>query len=228
MSDAWQFRVGPGPRSQTQRKELAARLTAQGVLTVKEIAAQTGGSEHAIYRWRKDEKFRARVQQLVDQFAAEALNEGLSARWRRIKALGDRHHDMMQVIRERSTAERIAGVPMAAIPGASTGLVTVQVKAIGSGANQKIVPEYVVDVPLLVELRKTEEQIAKELGQLVEKREHSGANGGPIALKVDGAVALVDSMLEMIETSKTEEDGSGDSAGRSADADSGDRDAPAP
>jgi len=55
--------------------------------------------------------------------------------------------------------------------GARTGLLVRTEKVIGSGANARIVQEYAVDTALLKELRETEIQAAKELGQWSERQE---------------------------------------------------------
>jgi hypothetical protein len=67
---------------------------------------------------------------------------------------------MLQVVEERA-----ADASMAKVPGGRTGLLVRQIKVVGSGANQKLVPEYVVDTGLLREIRATAQQAAEELGQ---------------------------------------------------------------
>ncbi len=52
---------------------------------------------------------------------------------------------------------------MEKVPGGKTGLIVRQIKAVGSGAGMKIVPEYVLDTGLLKELRAHEQQAAGEL-----------------------------------------------------------------
>jgi hypothetical protein len=54
------------------------------------------------------------------------------------------------------------------VPGAATGMVVSTIKSIGS----KLVKTHLVDIKLLEELRATEQQIARELGQWVDKADN--------------------------------------------------------
>jgi hypothetical protein len=54
---------------------------------------------------------------------------------------------------------------MANVPGGKSGFIVCQIKVIGTGANQRIVHEYVADTGLAREIRAINQQAAEELGQ---------------------------------------------------------------
>jgi hypothetical protein len=89
--------------------------------------------------------------------------------------------------------ERAADPSMAKVAGGKGGFIVRQIKAVGAGAAQKIVPEYVADVALSRELRGVLEQASKELGQWTEKREVTGKDGGALSIDIlDGWLAESD------------------------------------
>ena len=124
------------------------------------IAELVGITERQLQNWKKVDTFAARVAEITKAYSDRALKFGLARRERRLQVLCDMHERILQVIEARS-----ADVSMAKAAGGSTGLLTVQIKSIGSGDKAKIVPEFSVDTPLLRELRAIEVQIAEELGQ---------------------------------------------------------------
>ena len=99
-------------------------------------------------------------------YSERALRGGLARREKRVAVLNDMHDRMLSVIDER--AEDVA---MQAVPGGKSGLITKQLKGIGKGEDFQVVEVYEMDTALVRELRATQEQIAKELGQWVEKRD---------------------------------------------------------
>ena len=62
---------------------------------------------------------------------------------------------------------------MEGVPGGSTGLMQRQLKSIGVSKDGQITCDYVFDAALIKEMRATEEQIAREMGQLMERKEYS-------------------------------------------------------
>jgi hypothetical protein len=163
----------------------AAVLVAEDSLTDVEIAARVGIHERQLRNWKADPAFRERVGEHVAALEAVALRYEIAKRARRVAALDDRWHRMARVIEARG--REMDGEA----PGAETGLLVRQVKVIGTGEQQRTVEEYAVDTGLLRELRATEEQAARELGQWAERQEHAGPGGGPLrfTLVVAGAGA---------------------------------------
>lgn len=158
----------------TKAKAEAAVLLAENTLPALEIAARAEVTDRQLRTWKQHPEFRERVEAHVAEFEAATLRYEISKRRRRVAALDDRWHRMARVIEAR--AEAMADEA----PGTDTGLLVRQIKVVGAGKSQQTIEEYVVDAALLRELRATEEQAAKELGQWADKHEHTGADGGPM------------------------------------------------
>jgi hypothetical protein len=91
---------------------------------------------------------------------------------------GDIYQRMLQVVEERA-----ADASMATVPGGRTGLLVRQIKVLGTGPNQKLVPEYVVDTGLLLrEIRATAQQAAEELGQWKSDADATAADRGRVVI----------------------------------------------
>lgn len=163
-------------------KEQAAQLIAEARYEYGEIAEKVGVDRVTLHRWRKNEKFAARVDQLREELNDAALQRAIARKQYRIGVLADRHSSLLQVIEERA-----ADVTVHSIAGAKTGLL---VRSIVASAGEKIGYDYAVDTGTLKELRAIEEQVAKELGQIVDKRELTGKDGGPLT------VAAIDAWLD--------------------------------
>lgn len=159
----------------TTQRETAARLVADDLVTDDQIAAECGVSRQALANWKKAPEFQARVEEHLAATRAAILSAGIAERQNRIDAYNDRWNRMRQVIEERA-----ADPVMQDVPGGRTGLLVHQTKAIGTGANQTIIDEYAFDAALVRELRAHEEQAAKELGQWIDKQEHSGKDGAAV------------------------------------------------
>lgn len=149
-----------------RKREAAAELLAENILTVNEIAEKLGITSRAIYGWKKFPEFQLRIQQQVEEFRKKAKAEGLAVWENRLKAYNDRWKRMQAVMNERA-----ADPQMADVAGGKSGLLIHRLKVIGKGDEAVTVDEYEVDAGLLRELRAHEEQAAKELGQWVEKTE---------------------------------------------------------
>jgi transposase-like protein len=145
------------------KREQAAQLIAEGRYEQAEIAETVGVERMSLYRWRKDPKFGARVDEFRRELNEAALKRAVARRQYRVNTLANRHSELLTVIEERA-----ADPDLAKIPGGSTGLMVKTYKVSG----ETVMAEYAVDTAMLRELRGIEEAVAKELGQLVEKREH--------------------------------------------------------
>jgi Helix-turn-helix of insertion element transposase len=143
-------------------QEKAAQLLAEGRYELGEIAEKIEVDRVTLYRWRKDPEFAARVEEISREFAAAALKRGLARKEYRVNTLANLHSKLQEVIEERA-----ADPVLANIPGGQTGLIVQQFKVSG----ETVIPEYAIDTGLIKEIRAIQEQVAKELGQLVEKKE---------------------------------------------------------
>jgi transposase-like protein len=171
-----------------QIKEQAAVLVAEARYEYGEIAEKVGVSVRTLNHWRKDPKFAARVDELSREFAAAALKRGIARKEYRVNTLANIHSKLLSVIEDRATDPDLAG-----IPGGDTGLI-VRKAVVSAGA--LVGYEFEVDTGTLRELRGIQEQVAKELGQLVEKKE----------MKIRSLKDLTDEELDAI-INDTEESG---------------------
>jgi hypothetical protein len=146
----------------TAAQEMAAQMVAEGRFEFRMIAETVGIDTATLFRWRRENSFAARVAEISSEFAAAAMKRGIARKDYRIGCLANIHSKLLTVIEERG-----ADPTMALIPGGKTGLVVRQYKISG----ETVMTEYAVDTGTIKELRGIQEQVAKELGQLVEKRE---------------------------------------------------------
>lgn len=150
----------------TPKREEAAQLVAGGRLSFDAIAAKIGINDRTLWDWRQLSEFRARVDAINEAFALTMQQYAIAQRARRIAALDDRRRRLENLIYARAEAYADAA-------GGDTGLIVEQIKATG-GREGGYESEYVFDAAVVRELRAHEEQAAKELGQWVEKQDHSG------------------------------------------------------
>lgn len=156
----------------TQIRDQAVILLAEGRLNYGEIAEKIGVDVSNLYRWRKNSQFAARVDAHRALLNEIALQRAITGKEYRIGGLADRHNKLLRVIESRAAAAE-----MKDIPGGDTGLLVRQIVA---SAGEVCGYEYAVDTGTLKELRAIEEQVAKELGQIVTRSEITGKDGGPI------------------------------------------------
>jgi hypothetical protein len=154
-------------------RKQAAQWLADGKLTDEEIARNLAIGRETISRWKRQPEFQAQIKQFTDDAAAELFKESIRNKERRITRFEELITKLDQIIDERAEDLKDA-------PGGKSGLLVRQVKSIGSGDRSKEVEEYAIDVGLLKEYREYCKQIAIELGEWAERREHSGPNGSPI------------------------------------------------
>jgi Helix-turn-helix of insertion element transposase len=152
----------------TEKLEKACRLLAEDALSDEQIAAECGVTRRALAKWKKRPGFAARLKQITTAYADRALKHGLARRERRIAVLNELHDKMLKVIDDRAKSDEYA-----TLPGGQTGLVVKTLKGIGKGDDFQVVEVYEVDTGTLKEIRGTQEQAAKELGQWVDKQERS-------------------------------------------------------
>ncbi len=164
----------------SRRREKAALLVAEDVLTDQQIADQIGVNKITLERWKRQPVFAARVQEHRDQWAAELEAEGIANRKNRVAMLDRDWQRLEQVVRERAQDPA-----MAKVPGGTAGVMVHTIKVVGVGGNAQRVDEYSVDTGLLKEKREHAKQAAQELGQWTERQELTGKDGGPI--EVDDA-----------------------------------------
>jgi hypothetical protein len=150
----------------------AATLVAEDRLTDDAIAAQLGIHRATLARWKNNAAFAAKVQQHATRLSDHALNHGIARKDNRLSVLQEMHNRLLRTIEERA-----ADPAMAQVPGGKTGLI-VRKGLVSSG--KLVAYEYAVDIATLKELRAIGEQAARELGQIVDKRELAGKDGSPL------------------------------------------------
>ena len=146
-----------------QREEQAAQLLAEGRYQYREIAENIGITLKTLHNWRKDPAFAERVEKISSEFAARALKRAVAKREYRVNTLSNLHSKLLTVIEERAIAPG-----MDEVPGGKTGLL---VRSPIMSGGKVVGVEYAVDTALIKEIRGIQEQVAKELGQLVERHE---------------------------------------------------------
>ena len=157
---------GPKPKSFTWTKvrEDAARLTAEGRLTIAEITARLNISTASLSRWRADAEFRARVEEYRRSYQRDCLERGIGSRYERLRRMNRDWRSLQRIQDERAVDPQFAD-----IPGGKTGNITHDIKGVGVGKDAQVVDIYEVDTGLLGELRALEKAAAEELGQRIEK-----------------------------------------------------------
>ena len=175
-----------------RHEQFAQRVAAGGNAARAYVAAgySARGAAQSALRLLKYAHIRARVAEIKKEITARLTECSIREVGERLKALESRWLAMQRVI-----AERAAAPEMQAASGGTTGLLVRTLKSLGSGDALRIVEEYAVDTGLLRELREHERQAAQELGQWTEKHEHSGADGGPIAVTDPRLQSLSDEEL---------------------------------
>jgi hypothetical protein len=160
----------------TRPRIKAAQMLADGE-THTATAKAIGVARKTIIEWLAREEFAERVDRITATYADGLIGAGMRNREARVAQLEVQRDLIAQFVMERASDK-----DMAHIPGASTGLVRRTFKALGRGADFRVVEEYALDRDALAELRAHSEHIARELGQWTEKHEHSGPDGGPVVL----------------------------------------------
>lgn len=158
-------------QNDTKKREKAAQLVAEDVLSDEKIAAEVGIGRRTLARWKADQRFLARVETIAAAYAKRALKHGLARKECRLAVLNDLHQRMLQVIEERALSPDLASVP-----GGKTGLVTKTLKGIGKGDDFQVVEVYEVDTSTVGKICDLQKQVAEELGQWVRRSEITDRN----------------------------------------------------
>jgi hypothetical protein len=153
----------------------------------------TDAARRAGYKNASEEGYRLlrndQVKAAIEGHRAAIRRQGIAVQQNRVDALVRRHQLLERVIEERAAEYRALAEERAADPGAGsdldalvgrrsipaggeTGLLVRKVKMVGT----LIAEEFAVDTGLLAELRAHENDIAKELGERVERQDvtHGG------------------------------------------------------
>lgn len=171
-------------RKWTGAREAAAVAVAKDEQTDEEIAASCNITRMTLSRWKASPDFAARVAEHLAAWKAEITAKGIADVQNRVDAANDRHNRMRRIIEARAVA--YAGQA----PGSDEGLLVktpMLVKVFEAAPPEddeddeggpmkplkesRIVYEWALDKALLAEMRAHEDEVAKHLGQLVEKRE---------------------------------------------------------
>lgn len=165
----------------TEQRVNAAALVAEDKSTDDQIAKQSGVDRRTLTRWKSEPAFQERVKSIVEAAREAVMTQGIADKVNRVRRL-DEHWKSMQALIEARAEKTKRDVP-----GASTGLVVRREKETKWGTDI----EAQFDAALLAELRATEMQAAKELGQWTEKSDVTSA-GQPIVVKVLKDVSMDD------------------------------------
>ena len=174
----------------TEQQETAAQEVAKDELTDAEIAAKVGVGTTTFYRWKRQPHFMARVTEIARDWGEAMLREAITKRVRRLNALQDVWLRIKALIEARANDPTMIGVP-----GGRTGLLLKRHRGLGSGENFRVVEEFEADVGLLKEMRETMKQAAQEVGQWLEKFEHTKGPAEPGALTDDERLARLAAIL---------------------------------
>lgn len=164
----------------TAKREQAAQFVADDNLTDDEICAKVGVSNRQLDRWKAIPEFKVRVREHVAAWKARIMERGIAIKERRIAKYIDDFEATERILRERGAVmAQAAGTDPAAVEcgvnyagGASTGFITRDFR--GKNGDRAI---YQFDAALFRERLKIREQLAKELGQWVEKQAATDPDG---------------------------------------------------
>lgn len=208
----------PTPFRWTKVRALAAQLLAEDQLTDEQIADRCKVNRWTIGVWKKHPDFDARVQQIVTDAAAALKGEGLKRKENLIAEAEWRHGILKRVLEERQSDPLVQHVPGGSTGAIVPEPMLVKVyeadpaqlqqladalgvdigafaDSIGDGLvavprESKLVYKYSIDKTPFDAMLAIEKQIAQLTGQLTEKREVTGRNGGPIEFSVTDLVKL--------------------------------------
>lgn len=169
----------------TDAHERAATLLAIHDYTDQHVADDVGVDVRTLYRWKQRTDFAERIRELTRELCAGVRDLGIAVKERRVKELNEHHARIKRGINSR--AARYAADPDAPHE-AHTGLWVQTERRVGPVTTL----EWAFDAGMSRELRTTEEQMAKELGEYSEGRHHSGE----LAMKHGGKVEIEHSVSD--------------------------------
>lgn len=174
---AWEkFRAKPFPWNAKSIK--AAVLVAEDDMNDERIAEAVGTSHYTLGKWKSHPEFKERVALNLEALERAMLRLPIAKKRKRVQQLDDMNRRLMLLVEDREAAY----AEDKDVIGGRTGLVVKQTRLLGTGKDARIVEEFAFDRPVVMELRATQEQAAKELGQWVDKGEITGANGSPLII----------------------------------------------
>lgn len=186
----------PRPLSEKQRRFIAAYIgEANGNATHAARLAGYKGNDVTLATVGSQNLRNLQIASQIAEHQAAIKRKGIAHQQNRIDAIVRRHQLLEQIMTERAEEYRHLRAERAADPtpqsdldkllgrrsvpaGGETGLLIRKVRAVG----EMIAEEFAIDTSLLDELLKHEADIAKELGERVEKREITGADGEPLTI----------------------------------------------
>lgn len=112
----------------------------------------------------------ADISAAISQWREEVKSSGIASLEYRVQRLDDMEQRYQRLIEARRWAYNDTDVI-----GGDTGLVVKQFKMVGSGPDAQLVEEYVADTAVTKEIRAIYDDVAKELGQRVDKVDVSGS-----------------------------------------------------
>jgi len=183
--------VQSGTEKALNAKQLqAAVLTAEDDLSDEKISETVGTTRTTLNRWKLLPLFNDAVSGHAHELERRMLRLAIARKRDRLKILDSLQSKIMLVIDARSTQ-------YPDVPGADTGLLVGQLKQVkhisigkdSTETRQEDQWEYSADTGLMRELRATQEQAAKELGQWSEKKEITGADGAAFAIQLIEVIA---------------------------------------
>lgn len=158
------------PLELTAKQRQAALRVAEDVLTDVEIAKEARVSRTTLHTWKKDLEFKAQVKFYIEELAGSVAEFAIARKADRVKSLNDRKKLLLQIIRARVAIHTGKEPPWLA-PGADTGLIVRSIKGLGKGDDFEKVELFGLDTDILSELRALEIQAAKEMEQIVERKD---------------------------------------------------------
>lgn len=170
----------------SKKRDLAARLCAEDLISRDGIAEQCNISRATLQRWLRVPVFNEWIEEHRTAQLQAVKDEGISNKQNRIRILAENTERLQRVI-----AERANDPLMADVPGGRTGVLVAEpmiIKLYDAGhpaeedddsidgpikstRTSRVVYKFSVDTGTLKELRGTLQQAAQELGEWVEKGE---------------------------------------------------------
>lgn len=147
-----------------RQKHHAATLLADGDLSDGAIAQRVGVNPATLYRWKRDQAFIERTNELTAVLTAHTMRQAISTRRWRVERLQRAALLIWQVFEERAAHPDYQDVP-----GGRTGLLVRRTKLAGVGPDARLVTEWEIDTPALRELRETYKAAAIEAGEYLPK-----------------------------------------------------------
>ena len=175
------------------KEQRAVIHIAEGILPLRQISLITGLSQARLLHLSiYDPDFQDQVSLIRTQFAEDALSRGLALRHIRQARLSERAALIDQIVSERSLVTAPPGPDnpfhdpdSLGVPGASTGLLTKQIRSLGSGPNSIIIDEWSLDRPILRELAEIEQQAAREAGQWRDIKQIESTTKAYIGIRIE-------------------------------------------